>query len=62
VPILPVTLDGGYKLYEEKGSFRPCHVKIKVHPVVHIEEMDKHRQKETAAQIEQTIWDGLDDM
>ena len=59
VPILPVTLDGGYKLLEEKGTYQPAHVKITVHPLVHIEEMDKHQQKEAAAEIEATIRSAL---
>ena len=60
VPILPVTLDGGYKLYEEKKNYQPAHVRITVHPLGHIEEMDKHAQKEAALQIEETIRSALD--
>jgi 1-acyl-sn-glycerol-3-phosphate acyltransferase len=60
VPILPVTLDGGYKLYEEKKTYQPAHVKITVHPLVHIEEMSKAEQKEAAKQIEETIRSALD--
>ena len=59
VPILPITIDGSYKLFEEKGSYQPCHIKITVHPLVHIEEMDKHEQKEAQAQIEETIRSAL---
>ena len=42
VPILPVTVDGGYHLIEETGSYQPTTVKVTVHPLVHIEEMAKH--------------------
>ena len=59
VPILPITIDGSYKLFEEKGSYQPCHIKITVHPLVHIEEMDKHEQKEAQAAIEETIRSAL---
>jgi len=59
VPILPVTIDGSYKLFEEKGSYQPCHIKITAHPLVHIEEMDKHQQKEAHAMIEETIRSAL---
>ena len=59
VPILPVTIDGGYKLYEEKGSYQPAHVKITVHPLVHYEQMDKAARKQAAAEIEQTIRSAL---
>ena len=60
VPILPITVDGGYKLFEEKKTWQPAHVKITVHPLVHIEQMSKHEQKEAALQIEQTIRSALD--
>ena len=60
VPILPITVDGGYKLFEEKKTYQPAHVKITVHPLVHIEEMSKAEQKEAAHQIEATIRSALD--
>lgn len=59
VPILPVTLDGGYKLFEEKGTYQPCSIKITIHPVVHLEEMDKQQQKEVPQQVEDTIKSAL---
>ncbi len=60
VPILPVTLDGGYKLFEEKGTYQHAHVKITVHPLVHIEEMSRQEQKQAAADIEAEIRAALD--
>lgn len=59
VPILPVTIDGSYKLFEEKGTWQPCNIKITIHPLVHIEEMDREAQKEAAKQIEETIRSAL---
>ena len=60
VPILPVTLDGSYKMMEETGSFKPNQtIRIKVHPLVHIENMDRSERKEAYAQIEETIREGL---
>lgn len=59
VPILPVTLDGGYHLLEEKGTYQPTTMRITVHPLVHIEEMDKHQQKAAAEEIEATIRSAL---
>ena len=60
VPILPVTIDGSYQLFEEKGSWQPCHIKVTAHPLVHIEQMDKQQQKEAQAAIEATIRSALD--
>lgn len=59
VPILPITIDGSYKLFEELGSYQPCHIKVTIHPLVHIEKMDKHEQHEAAKQIEETIRSAL---
>ena len=59
VPILPVTIDGSYKFFEEQGTWQPCNIKITVHPLVHIEKMAKHEQKEAAIEIERTIQSAL---
>lgn len=60
VPILPITLDGGYKAFEETGSFKAGQtIKIIVHPLVHIEDMDKAQKKEAYISIENTIREGL---
>ena len=59
VPILPVTLDGSYHLIEEKGTYQPTHIRITCHPLVHIENMSKHEQKEAQAAIEETIRSAL---
>lgn len=60
VPILPVTVDGSYHLFEETGSYQPTHIKVTIHPLVHIEELDKHEQKEAQKEIEETIRSALD--
>ena len=60
VPILPVTVDGGYHFFEELGTYQPAHIKVTIHPLVHIEDMDKHEQKEAQANIEKMIRGALD--
>lgn len=55
VPILPVTIDGTYHFFEEDGSWKPAHIKVTAHPLVHIEKMEKHEQHEAQKQIEETI-------
>ena len=59
VPILPVTVSGTYKFFEEKGTWQPAHIKVTAHPLVHIEQMDKHQQHEAQKQIEETIKSAL---
>ena len=53
--VIAATIDGSYKLFEEIGSYQPCHIKITIHPLVHIEKMDREQQHEAAKQIEATI-------
>lgn len=60
VPILPVTLDGGYRIWEETGSYHPSTVKIRVHPLVHVEQMNRSDQQKAFKQIEETIRSGID--
>lgn len=62
VPILPVTVEGGYHLYEEHHTYRPCHTKVLFHPLVPYGEMTRHEQHEANIQIEETIRKGLDQL
>lgn len=55
VPVLPVTLVDSYKLFEEKKTFRPAHVKLIVHPLVPFGELDRKAQTAAAQEIEETI-------
>lgn len=60
VPILPITLDGSYKMFEETGNFKAGQtIKITVHPLVHIENMSKAEQKDAEKQIVETIKSAL---
>ena len=59
VPILPITLEGGYHFWEEKGTVQPCTVHVKIHPLVHFEEMDRKTQNNAHVEIENTIREGL---
>lgn len=55
VPVLPVTINDSYKMFEVDDSFHPCTVKVKIHPVVHIEDMSRGEQKEAWGDIVNTI-------
>lgn len=59
VPILPITIDGSYHFFEEKGTWQPAHMTITAHPVVHIEKMNREEQIAAAKQIEETIRSAL---
>lgn len=62
VPILPVTLDGGYHVLEEYDSFKPNQtIRVRVHPLVHIEKMDKAERKQAFEDVVESIRKGLDE-
>ncbi|MBQ6582730.1 MAG: 1-acyl-sn-glycerol-3-phosphate acyltransferase [Mogibacterium sp.] len=63
VPILPVSLEGGYHLFEEKNSYqRGTRIKVKVHPLVHYEQMDRKQQNAANKEIEETIRQGVKEL
>lgn len=55
VPVLPVTIDGAYRMYETQNNFRPCTVRVIIHPLVHVEEMDRKAQKQAWTDIVDAI-------
>lgn len=56
VPILPVTIDGSYKVFEIDNNYHPDEtVTITVHPLVHIESMNRDERKAAYKEIEKTI-------
>ena len=60
VPILPITLDGSYKMFEETGNFVPGQtIRITVHPLVNLEGLSKAELREVSAKIESIIKSGL---
>ena len=60
VPILPITLDGSYKMFEETGNFKPGQtIRITVHPLVHLDGLTKSELRDTYTSIEATIRNGL---
>ncbi len=62
VPILPISIDKSYELFEGPGTFQKAHIYIKIHPLVHIEQMNKSEQDEAFRQVEQTIRQGQLDL
>ena len=60
VPILPVTLDGSYKIFEIDNNYHPNQtMKVTVHPLVHIETMSRDERKAAYKEIEASIKSSL---
>lgn len=60
VPILPITLDGSYKIFEETGNFKKDQtINITVHPLIKLDGLSKSELREVATITENTIRSGL---
>ncbi|MBM7661849.1 1-acyl-sn-glycerol-3-phosphate acyltransferase [Bacillus mesophilus] len=56
VPIVPITIEGSYRLFEEKGSrFQPGDVNIIIHPPIFSEDYNEWNINELAEVVEQKI-------
>lgn len=61
VPIVPVTLDGGYRTYEQSGSVtKGCHIDFMVHPAIETKDMSRAELAELPQTVEKIIRDGLE--
>ena len=60
VPIIPVTLNGGYHTYEETGLVtKGCHIDFMVHKPIETKDMSRAELAELPAVVENIIRDGL---
>ena len=60
VPILPISIDGTYRIFEEHNNVKYGQtVKLVIHPLVHTETMAKDERKSAFVDIETTIREGL---
>lgn len=60
IPIVPVTIDGSYKIMEQNSNrIKPAHVKLTIHPVVQTKELSREELTVLPEQIEQTIASAL---
>lgn len=61
VPVVPVTINGSYKLLEEKGfEITPGHVKIIIHAPIHVKELSNEDKNNLAQIVQQQITIGLE--
>jgi 1-acyl-sn-glycerol-3-phosphate acyltransferase len=61
-PIVPITLNGTYHMYEEEGLIRPCKVKVVIHPAVETAGLDRHQLSEVEKHVESTIRTTLEEL
>lgn len=54
-PIVPVTIDGTWKLFEGENKLNPADVRVTIHPPVETEGLSKEEQHQVVEQVEKTI-------
>lgn len=59
VPIIPVSLDGSYKFFEETGKITPAEVNIIVHPPIETKGLDRKEEKALTEKVEAIIIEGV---
>ena len=59
IPIVPITIDGTYKAYEEKGYLQPASVSFKIHKPIETKGMSRKEIAELPEKVEKIIRDGL---
>lgn len=55
VPVIPITIDGTYKVFEETGVVSPAKVRYIIHPPIETSEMDKKTASDLAQRVEDIV-------
>ncbi|MCM1992847.1 lysophospholipid acyltransferase family protein [Oceanirhabdus seepicola] len=56
VPIIPITIDGSYKLLEQnKNKIKPAEVNLYIHPMIETKELSKEEQNELPEKVKNII-------
>lgn len=55
VPILPLTINGTYKMFEQTGKIRPARVSIQIHPLIETKGLNVAEQKALPDKIRSQI-------
>ena len=59
VPIIPVSLNGSYKMFEEEGYLKGAQIDILVHKPIETKDMSRKEEKELTERVEEIIVGGL---
>lgn len=61
MPVVPVTLNGGYHTYEERGAVtKGCHIDFMVHKPIETKDMSRSELAELPHRVEEIIRGGLE--
>lgn len=59
VPIIPVSVFGSYKMYEETGILKGTRIDVMIHPRVETKGLSRKEEKQLCLDVEKTVKDGI---
>lgn len=62
VPIIPITVNGTYRMFEEKGYLKGAEIDMIIHPPIETKGMSRQEEKGLTERVEKIIFDGLRDL
>ena len=60
VPIIPVTINGTYRTYEDTGIMTGAPVQVMVHPAIPTKGLTREQERDLPDQVKAVIQEGLD--
>ena len=61
VPIIPITINGSYKVFEESGVIRPANIRITIHPAVPTAGLSREEQNRLSEKVEAIVRSALEE-
>lgn len=61
-PIVPISIEGSYHCFEEKGYLIGDTIKIKIHPMIDTSNLSKDDEKHISAKVEEIIREGVNSL
>ena len=61
VPVIPITIDGSYRAFEDNGIFKGCTVRYTIHEPIETKGMSRDEKAGLAERVEKIVRSGLKD-
>jgi len=62
VPVVPVSLHGTYRVFEETGIIKGTRIDIMIHPPMETKDLSKPQEKQFVVELENIVRDGLEQL
>lgn len=59
VPIIPVSINGSYRMFEETGVFKGAKIDVIVHPAIETKGLDRAAEKQLTQDVEHIVKSGV---